>query len=307
MRTRFQSRAPLAAALVLAMLSMLPGCGGGAEEGAPPTTPTQAGPTPSADQVAAPPGANHRAAIVGKWAPTLPDGEARSVTLAQQALAEPPDDKGFERLQPSATEREHFKNIIRLKTTEPGSPLLGELKRKLDGYDAMRMEITPDTIGFRTRGGMSRERYAIVGETDDSVTIQSETDRITIRVIDQDHVFLRGTTASIPMTRDDPPGAPAKDAYAGVAGATPGAPGSPGSPGAGASNGGAPKAGARPSAPADKCSAYADCIDKMPRLAGDQAIMGMSSDVIRGWERTPSRLQQCGSALDMARTAGLCP
>jgi hypothetical protein len=301
MRTRFQSRAPLAAALVIAMVSMLPGCGGGAEEGSPPVTPSQAGPTPSADQAAAPPGADHRAVIVGKWAPTLPDGEARSVTLAQQALAEPPDDKGFERLQPSATEREHFKNIIRLKTTEPGSPLLGELKGKLDAYDAMKMEITPDTIGFRTRGGMSRERYAIVGETDDSVTIQSETDRITIRVIDQDHVFLRGARAGIPMTRDDPPGAPAKDAYAGVAGATPGA------PGAGASKGGAPKAGARPAGPADACSAYADCIDKMPRLAGDQPIMGMSSDLIRGWERTPSRLQQCSSTLDMARTAGLCP
>jgi hypothetical protein len=306
MRTHFQSRAPLTAALVIAMLSMLPGCGGGAEEGAPPETPSRSGPTQSADQAAAPPGANHRAVIVGKWAPTLPDGEARSVTLVQQALAEPPDDKAFERLQPSATEREHFKNIIRLKTTEPDSPLLGELKRKLDGYDAMRMEITPDTIGFRTRGGMSRERYTIVGETDESVTIQSETDRITIRVIDPDHVFLRGTTASIPMTRDDPPGAPAKDAYAGVAGATPGARGADAPPG-GAPKAGAPKAGARPSGPADACSAYADCIDKMPRLSGDQAIMGMSSDVIRGWERTPSRLQQCGSALDLARSAGLCP
>jgi hypothetical protein len=298
MRTSFGSRSPLAAALVLAALSLLPGCGGGAEDGTPPASyPEPAAGSNKPVELAAPqPAAGHGATIVGKWAPTLPSEDARAVTLAQQALAEPPDDSGFERLRPTADEREHYKNVIRLKTTEPGSPLLAALKRKLEEYDAMRMDITPDTIGFRTRqGGWSRERYTITGETDDGVTIQSESDRITIRVVDRDHLFLRGATASIPMTRDDPPGAPAKDALAGALGQK--APGGAGAPASGR---------ARPSGPADACSAYADCIDQMPRLAGDQAIMGMSSDVIRGWERTPSRLAQCASTLEIARAGGLC-
>lgn len=295
MFTSFRSRSTLPAALVLAALSLLPGCGG-AEDGTPPASYPEPGSTKPAAPAAPEAQASHSATIVGKWAPTLPNEDARAVTLAQQALAEPPDDKGFERLQPSAIEREHYRDVIRLKTTEPGSPLLAALKKKLDEYDAMRMEITPTTIGFRTRkGGWSRERYTITGETEDGVTIQSESDRITIRVVDRDHLFLRGATAGIPMTRDDPPGAPAKDALAGAAGAS--IPGRAGAPAPG---------GERPSGPADACSAYADCIDQMPRLAGDQAIMGTSSDVIRGWERTPSRLRQCASALDLARTSGLC-
>jgi hypothetical protein len=45
----------------------------------------------------------------------------------------------------------------------------------------------------------------------------------------------------------------------------------------------------------------------MPRLKGDEAVMGGSAAAIRRFEKTPDQLRQCKSAHELARVAGLCP
>ena len=66
--------------------------------------------------------------------------------------------------------------------------------------------------------------------------------------------------------------------------------------------------GAPPSAGGvrDACTAYADCIDEMPRFSNDGGGMVASSATIRSWEKTPDRLPQCAEAHELARAGTLC-
>lgn len=271
------------AVVLFLVSSMLVACGEPGE-GPPPATPSSGG-------VAYDPGLSNALAahLVGTWGPTLPRREARAVAIVRWALAEPPNERAFEAMAPSDDERTNFRSLLRLKNEEPGSPLLADVKRKLAEYESMLVAITQSEIAFRTRDSESRDAYRIVDAQPDVLTIEVREETIVVRFLDPNHIEMRGTK-TMRMTRDAPSGFDAKDLRGEVASG---------------GLGGEPRAVAT-GAPGDACSMYADCIDQMPQLAGDQPLMLGTAGVVRGWERTPERLRQCASALDTAHRAGLC-
>lgn len=254
------------------------------------------------------------AELLGRWSPTLPPREARAVVTARAALAEPPDDKAFEAMQPTKDERTSYENLLRLRTTDQHSPHLGDVRRKLAAYEGILIEITESSIGWKTPNAPdTKQAYKVVAEEGDVVTLAAADEQLDVRFLDKDHVSMRSATRTFLLTRDSAVGADAASPPAAWNGVT-GRPGRSGSP--------AGTAGTRPSTtvipgspPAttvasdgsrDSCTAYADCIDQMPRLSGTESSMATSSTTIRNWEKTPDRLRQCKSAHEMARAGGLC-
>ena len=247
---------------------LLAGCGG---EPPPPETP--------ASSEAHAPQSSQRRALVGRWRPTLERSQERAVALTRFALAEPPDDAGFENMQPSDQERERFRAVVKLRVSDPRSPMLADVRRKLAEYDALVIDITPTSIVTpATESDPPRtDDYSVVDESDGALTLDVGRmhDRVSVRFVDADHIVLRLRSGPFELTRDGASGV-------------------------------AMNVVSPPPGPRDACTEYADCVDEMPRLRGDEALMGGSSKLIRGWERTPDRLRQCASALQMARQAGLC-
>ncbi len=278
----------------VACVAAVVGCGSAASSSsAPAQAPTAAS---TADRTSPQPSEALHERLVGRWGPTLPRAQARSVALTRWALATPPDEPQFEKMSPTQDERTTFRSLIRLQATEPDSPLLETVRKKLADYDAMLVVITPDEIAFGGDGADRHEPYRIVDARGDTLTIQAGSDRIEVRFLDTDHISMRSDQTLL-LTRDVPGGYNAKDLRGelptGVDALQPEQPGA-------ASSASSPASG-------DACSEYADCIDKMPQLPGDQPAMLGSSSAIRTWERTPERLRLCASALELARSAGLCP
>jgi hypothetical protein len=229
-----------------------------------------------------------RAQLLGTWGPTLPPREARAVAMTRWALAEPPNANAFEGIAPTDDEREAFRALLKLKATDPSSPKLLEIRRKLADYEAMLVVISSASISFRTADQTTDEAYTIVDERDAMLSLQVKSEHIDVQFIDHDHIVMRGTR-TMRLTRD------VRSAGGNATDMRTDAP-TPSAPPAAATGG-----------PADACTAYADCIDQMPQLPGDHTTMAASSRVIRGWDRTPEILQQCASALATARGAALCP
>ncbi len=234
--------------------------------------------------------------FVGRWTVTLPPKEVAAIAVARFAMADPPDRKGFEATNPGPEDVRNFDNLIRLRTEEPSSPLLAQVREKLEALDAMAIEITPTTIVFQSPP--QSNPYRVVSEREGVLGIAVENDdNYDVIFLDDDHMEMRNSRGRrLPFTRvgaeskrpADPPVAAQKDW-------------SP-SPGPGA----APPP-AKSGAPGDACDAYAQCVEQMPRLKGDEAVMGGSAAAIRRFEKTPDQLRQCKSAHELARVAGLCP
>lgn len=249
-----------------------------------------------------------RAELVGRWSPTLPPREARAVVTARAALAEPPDDKAFEAMTPTRDERVSYENLLKLRTTEPSSTHLSDVRRKLADYEGILIEISDTTIGWKTPNAPDvRQSYRVVAEEGDVVTLAAAAEQLDVRFFDKDHISMRSATRTFLLTRDSGIGADAASPVAAWNGAT-GRPGRTGSPTSSSITEVVPGPGAPSSAggPKDTCTAYADCIDQMPRLKGTEGMMGTSSSTIRSWEKTADRLAQCKSAHELARAGGLC-
>lgn len=234
--------------------------------------------------------------LVGRWAPTLPPREARAVVTARAALAEPPNDAAFEAIGPLEEDRANYESLLKLRATDPGSAQLANVRRKLAEYDAMLVDITATSIGWRTPNAPeTRHAYRVLAEDGDVVTVAAQAEQLDVRFLDKDHISMRGSTRTFLLTRDS---AVATDAS-----------------GSAAWNGTKVRPGrdnddARPAPAAsgarDACTAYADCIDEMPRLSGTEGAMTASSTTIRSWEKTPDRLRQCAAALELAHAGALC-
>lgn len=267
-----------------------------------------ASPTTSAESPSANAHAGRHAELVGRWSPTLPPREARAVVTARAALAEPADDKAFEAMSPTKSERVSYENLQKLRAAEPSSPHLADVRKKLTDYESILIEITASSIGWKTPNAPeTKQGYKVVAEEGDVVTVAAGSDMFDIRFLDKDHVSMRSSTRTFLLTRDSAVGADAATPPGAWNGAT-GHPGRTGSATPSSSTEFVPGPGAPSSAggPKDTCTAYADCIDQMPRLKGTEGMMGTSSSTIRSWEKTADRLAQCKSAHELARAGGLC-
>lgn len=288
---------PLAIFLALALASSA--CG------APP-------PPANADQVAATDASasrGYRAKVVGDWAASLPPRQARVAALIRHAMADPPDEAAFAGLQPTAQEQEHFRNILRMRREEPGSPLLAELREKLEVLDALRMTITADQVITRTAAGTSIERYQVEAETKSGLVIllegtsPPEERRWTLTFSDDDHLVLEGSRrvpfhrvgASVPVAPPDA-GGPGAAVAAGPGASVPEAP---------------PKTG---DAAFDGCvAAYFHCTAQMPPEA--QEAMKDSLDLVRVRIRQAASgsaedrrgfTEVCNRTVNLIRSSGLC-
>jgi hypothetical protein len=162
------------------------------------------------------------------------------------------------------------------------------VRRKLAQYDALVVEITPDAILTPATDDdpAKRDAYSVLDDSDGGLTLDVGRDheRVAVMFLDKDHISLGLRSGAFRLTRDGA-ATTASIAPSGEDAAAP---------------------RARATGARDACSDYADCIDQMPRLRGDESIMTTSSTTIRSWERTPERLKQCASALETARAGGLC-
>jgi len=228
--------------------------------------------------------------FVGRWMVTLPPKEVTAIAVARFALADPPNRAAFEAMNPAPEDVRNFENLIRLRTEEPDSPLLARVREKLEALDAMALQITPNTIEF----GIQRQanKYRVLSERDGVLAIEVENDdNYDVIFVDDDHIEMRNTKGTrLPFTRV---GAESKRSAANAPVAR--------------SDAGSAPAPSKAGPAGDSCEAYARCVEQMPRLKGDEAVMGGSANAIRSFEKTPDQLKQCKSAHEMARVAGLCP
>jgi hypothetical protein len=142
--------------------------------------------------------------LLGEWVMAPPTHEERSVALARFALQTPPDDAGFEAMQPSETERTHYANVLRLKNEEPHSPLLAEVRRKLDALDGVRVTFTPDKMITTTPSGTDVVPYVVEEDLGDSVVIAEHGDPLMRRLIafdGDDRIVIAVGATRVPMTR----------------------------------------------------------------------------------------------------------
>jgi hypothetical protein len=136
-----------------------------------------------------------------------PASEARLFVVARAALSDPPDDGALQSLSPTTEEGEHFRNILRLKKEEPGSPLLVTLRRRVAGLDAIRMTFSQDKLITTTPSGTQIESYTAEGEVGDQLVVMTggegpaESRRALLRFVDDDHIVLLKGYREIPFYR----------------------------------------------------------------------------------------------------------
>ena len=246
--------------------------------------------------------------LLGEWVMAPPAHEERSVALARFALETPPNDDGFAGMQPSETERTHYKNLLRLRNEEPGSPLLAEVRRRLDALDAVRLTFTPDKMITTTPDGTQIQTYVVEEDLGDRIVIAENGDPAKRRMIafdGDDRIVIAVGPTRVPMRRvgegEAPPATSAPTTPS--ASATAPAPTSvaPAAP---------PPAGGDD---LDRCiTEYYRCIDAMP--AETRASMGDLIAATRGAferarrspEATRAALTSCRQAVDLAY-ATYCP
>jgi hypothetical protein len=176
--------------------ALCPGCAAAHPVG--PASPTADPPPPAATQLLA------AQRLLGEWVMAPPPHEERSVALARFALQTPPDDAAFEAMQPSETERTHYTNLLRLQNEEPHSPLLAEVRRRLDGLDGVRVTFTPEKMITTTPSGTEVVPYVVEEDLGDRVVIAEHGDPMKQRMIafdGDDRIVISVGPTRVPMTR----------------------------------------------------------------------------------------------------------
>jgi hypothetical protein len=151
--------------------------------------------------------ASRKAELIGEWVMAPPPGQARQVQLSRYALASPPNDEAFAAMDPSEQERNWYRDVKRLRNEEPGSPLLEQLKRKLDELEAVRLTFTEDKLITSTQSGTSVTAYRIEEDLGDRVVILEDGDapenkrRAIIAFVNRDSIVIDKAGLRIPMNR----------------------------------------------------------------------------------------------------------
>ncbi len=268
------------------------------------STPVQEPGQPSGQATTGKAGALH-ARLVGEWRAMPPPIEGRLFVLARAALSDPPDDKAFQAMSPTGEERDHYRNILRLKKEEPGSELLVTLRRRVDELDSIRMTFSEDKLITTTPTATRVEEYTAEAEMGDQLVIvtagegPAETRRAVLRFADADHLELQKGYRKIPFYR------------AGT---------SPLGPTAQATMDADRSAAAEPGLPEktgdvafDGCvKDYFDCVNQMPPEAQD--AMQSSLDIVRLRMRQAAKdpaerrgfAETCRSTVDLIKAARLC-
>lgn len=290
MNPRFLLAAPI-------LLLLAAGCD---LQSSPPQEPGQpAGEAPAGKQ-----GALH-AKIVGEWRAMPPASEGRLFVVARAALSDPPDDGALQSLNPSAEEREHFRNILRLKKEEPGSPLLVTLRRRVAELDSIRMTFSQDKLITTTPNGTQIESYTAEGEVGDQLVVVTDGEgpaasrRALLRFVDDDHIVLLKGYREIPFYRTGASPLLASSSATltadAAAAAEPGMPEKTGDPAF------------------DGCVAdYFACVRQMPPESQD--AMKSSLDLVRLRMRQAAKdpaerasfAETCNSTVKLIKSAGLC-
>jgi len=151
--------------------------------------------------------ASRKGELLGEWVMAPPPGQARQVQLSRYALASPPKDDAFEAMNPTSQERDWYRDVKRLQNEEPGSPLLEELKRKLEELEAVRLTFTADKLITTTQGGTQVTAYRIEEDLGSSVVILEDGSapeakrRAVIAFVDRDSIVINKGGLRIPMNR----------------------------------------------------------------------------------------------------------
>jgi hypothetical protein len=144
--------------------------------------------------------------LLGRWRPTLEAPQARSVELTRHALAEPPNEAAFARMAPTTSERDTYQALVKLRLTDPSSPRLADVRRKLAQYDALFIEITPAAIltPATDTDAAKREEYTVLDDTDGGLTLEvgSDHERVTVTFHDKDHISLGLRSGAFRLSRD---------------------------------------------------------------------------------------------------------
>jgi hypothetical protein len=239
-----------------------------------------------------------------------PPSEERLVFLVRCALAEPPDDAAFATMQPTMEEETHYRNVLRLRREEPDSAMLGNLRRRVEQLDGLRITFTTDKLITETPDGTQVTSYQVEEDLGDRVIIVEqgpapiERRRAVISFDGDDRIVITKGPTRIPMTR--------------VAAGTPRPPTEvPHRPPAGAG----PSAGlASPPAEAGEplefepcAAAYLACLDAMPpeaqsAMAESRAVVEKRVEQARSApEERESFTEACNRALRLAKSSMLCP
>lgn len=145
--------------------------------------------------------------LLGEWVMAPPPHEERSVALARFALRTPPDDAGFAAMEPSEAERTNYANVLRMRNEEPGSPLLAEVRRRLDALEGVRVTFTPEKMITTTPSGTDIVPYVVEENLGDSVVIAEHGDPLERRMIafdGDDRIVITVGATRVPMTRVAP-------------------------------------------------------------------------------------------------------
>ena len=187
------------AALVLALASA---CGPAPLAEAPDSSPT-----PHAESVGSTQPASAVARLLGEWRAEPPASEARLLDMARAALAPEMTDSELAALRFSPEEESKVRAVRRLRETDPGSPLVLEMRRKLASIDAIRVTFTPEKLISTTDASTSVERYSIEEDLGDRVLLSVEGDkpieqrRYLVRFVNDDHIVIHIGQTVVPFAR----------------------------------------------------------------------------------------------------------
>ncbi len=245
------------------------------------------------------------AKILGEWRAMPPPSEGRLLVLSRAALADPPDTAGFEKMKPSAEEREHYVNILRLKKEEPNSSLLATLRRRVADLDSIRMTFSQDKLVTTTATGTQVEGYTAEAELGNQLVVITDGDgpasgrRAIFEFLDDDHIVLKKGYHEVPFYRT------------GASPELPNASAVRAADASAAAEGGMPEKTGDPAF--DGCVAdYFGCVNQMPPES--QEAMSSSLDLVRlrmrqaakDPEQRKSFAETCNSTVRLLKTAGLC-
>ena len=239
--------------------------------------------------------------LLGEWVMAPPPHERRAAELVRHALHTPPDREAFEAMSPTERERRNFDNVLRLRDEEPGSPLLAQLRRKMDGLDAVRVIFTEDEMITTTPNGTDSSGYVIEEDLGDRIVLLENGDPTKRRIIafdGDDAIVVTVGPTRVPMNRVPAGSAP--------------------SPTSAPTSAHAPTiAPTQPPTTADPFGAcvaeYYRCIDEMPARAREQSasVIEATKGVFgRARRSSPSdreaTLRSCRRAVDLAKLT-FCP
>jgi hypothetical protein len=145
--------------------------------------------------------------LLGEWGAQPPASEARLLDMARAALSAEITEDEIAALGFSAEEEHKVRAVRRLRETEPSSPIVLDMRRKLAQIEAIRVTFTPEKLISTTGTSTSVEAYVVEEDLGERVLLLVEGHkpidqrRYMVRFVDADHIVIHIGQSVVPFAR----------------------------------------------------------------------------------------------------------